>query len=526
MSSHQPSTHQSINLSTINHQNSPKNDNPANLQNNKTKDNANNDQTSHKKTVVVLGLGASGLSVVHYLYQHLYQHGEQVLVMDMNSSPVLTKQLPNGVATHFGGFDSNILTQAKKIIISPGVNPDHPAIVEAKQAGVPIVSDIQLFADECHARGIDIVAITGSNAKSTVTTLVGQMASDAGLSVGVGGNIGIPALSLLEKDIKIAVLELSSFQLEAVTGLGAKVATILNLSADHLDRHGTMENYLTAKLRIFDGAKVAIVNKDDSQLFDACQAVFAGKDYVVVQSDNSDSGDNSNSKGDGKNSNSKNSNGKLADDGLVDYGLIDIEGQLWLAKNNTPLLASDDLLIKGKHNLTNALFALAIGEQMGITMASMLKTLQAFAGLPHRCQFVKTVAGCDYFNDSKGTNIGATLAAILGLGAVYGERSLVLLLGGQAKGQVFGEMADWVNRYGHSVVCFGQDGKKIADDLTQAKTTCPIIQRKTLFEAVQTASLLNAPCVLLSPACASFDEFLGYSDRGERFVAMVQALGD
>ena len=187
-------------------------------------------------------------------------------------------------------------------------------------------------------------------------------------------------------------------------------------------------------------------------------------------------------------------------------------------------MASDKLLIKGKHNLTNALFALAIGEQMGIALPSMLATLSAFTGLPHRCQFVKNVAGRDYFNDSKGTNVGATLAAIVGLGTVYGEQSLVLLLGGQAKGQAFTEMAALINRYGHSVICFGQDGKKIADDLTKGKTTCPIIQRQTLLEAVQTASLLNAPCVLLSPACASFDEFLGYSDRGERFVMMVQDL--
>ncbi len=450
---------------------------------------------------VVVGLGASGLSAVRYLTKL----GLTVKVCD-EGSPKLADKLPSGVATSFGGLDETWLVSATGIVISPGVNPNHPAISQAKKAGVPIVSDIQLFADECHKQGIEMVAITGSNAKSTVTTLVGQMAQDAGVAVGVGGNLGTPALDLLDNKISLAVLELSSFQLEGVRDLGAKVATILNLSADHLDRHGTMQGYLDEKLKIFDKAQSAVLYGDDPALLMACEQRLASQPNQVGSVQVS--------------ANAPSVNAARGDD----FGLVWQDEVLWLAQGQTLLVRADELYIKGQHNLTNALFALALGYQAGLPMTSMLTTLKAFKGLPHRCQYVKKVGNSDYFNDSKGTNVGATVAAIVGLGAVYGQGSLVVILGGQAKGQNFGELAPLLNRYGASVLTIGVDAPSIAQDLQNAGLAIELVACQTLDNAVKVANAQNAPCVLLSPACASFDQFTGFVNRGEVFVELVNQL--
>lgn len=453
------------------------------------------------KRYTVVGLGVSGLSAVTYLYSL----GQSVAVTDENASPPLASQLPQSVSTAFGGINQDLLLSADVIVISPGINPLHSSIVLARQQGIPIISDVQLFIDECQKRQIDIVAITGSNAKSTVTTLVGDMAKQAGVCVGVGGNIGIPALELLKSPITLAVLELSSFQLESITSLNAKVATILNLSADHLDRHGDMAGYLTAKLRIFQQAKRAVLYADDKHLHQACLSVLADKNAVITVTASPPS--------------------------AGQFGLIHQDNMPTLAKAECDgtiisLLGSDELPIKGVHNLTNALFALAIGEQAGLPMASMIETLKQFLGLPHRCQFVAKVGVTDYFNDSKGTNMGATISAIQGLGAVYGAQSLVIILGGQAKGQAFGELAFDIARYGHTVLTIGEDAQKITNELTAAGLKIPIIACQTLETAVKKAYDCHAPAVLLSPACASFDQFTGFVQRGERFVSLVREFVD
>lgn len=456
------------------------------------------------KNYVVVGLGASGLSAVKFLLEQ----GHRVAVSDNHPSPALAKQLPSTVTTAFGAIDAELLLNADGIVISPGIDPLIEPVSRAKQAGVPIYSDIQLFAqalrDQDKAQGghTPIVAITGSNAKSTVTTLVGEMAKNAGKVVGVGGNIGTPALELLKiKGLELVVLELSSFQLEHVSGLGATVATILNLSADHLDRHGTMQNYLAQKLRIFDGVKQAVICLDDKELSAQCQAVLPSDVVVTTTS------------------------GQLGACCHGDFCLLEQAGEIYLCHQGTHLLNADKLLIKGKHNLLNALSALALGHAVGLPMEHMLETLKSFAGLPHRCQFVAKVTDKAYFNDSKGTNIGSTIAAIDGLGAVYGKRSLALILGGQGKSQDFSELAPFVESFACVVCLIGEDAPKITQELLTVPVLAGrLVQADTLETAVTLASQSHAKAVLLSPACASFDQFVGYQQRGERFVELVSQL--
>ncbi|MER2011567.1 MAG: UDP-N-acetylmuramoyl-L-alanine--D-glutamate ligase [Psychrobacter alimentarius] len=449
---------------------------------------------------VVVGLGQSGLSVAHYLANQ----GYQVAVTDAQAAPKLANQLPPEISIRqFGSIDAELLQQAARIIISPGISLDTGAVAAARQANIPVVSDIQLFCEACT---VPIVAITGSNAKSTVTTLIGQMAADAGVNVGVGGNIGVPALTLLANDdMELAVLELSSFQLETVTNLGAQVATVLNMSPDHLDRHGDMLGYHQAKHRIFQGAKSVVINREDAL---TRPLVADNLPRVSTSIQAPDKGQ---------------------------YGLIiDSEGQTYLARGTERLLSADKLLIKGRHNLLNAQAALALGELAGLPLDSMLQTLQQFSGLDHRCQYVAKVADIDYFNDSKGTNIGSTIAAIQGLGEVYAPKDgkLLLILGGQGKGQQFGELTPFINQYVSHVLMIGEDAKMIEQHLRAAKLSedVALYQCQTMENAFATvpqvtkSSLSQVQAVLLSPACASFDQYSGYAARGEHFIQLVNQL--
>ncbi len=448
---------------------------------------------------VVVGLGQSGLSAARYLSEQ----GYRVAVTDKQSAPASAKELPAAVEIQqFGAIDAELLQQAARIIISPGISLETDAIAAARQANIPVVSDIQLFCEACE---VPIVAITGSNAKSTVTTLVGEMAADAGINVGVGGNIGIPALNLLNSDMDLAVLELSSFQLETVTNLGAQVATVLNMSPDHLDRHGDMLGYHQAKHRIFQGAKSVVINREDALT----------RPLVADNLPRISTGIHAPDKG--------------------QYGLItDPGGQIYLAHGTERLLSADKLLVKGRHNLLNAQAALALGELAGLPLNSMLSTLQRFTGLEHRCQYVATAAGIDYFNDSKGTNIGSTMAAIEGLGAVYAPKDgkLLLILGGQGKGQQFGELTPFINQYVSQVLCIGEDGKQIEQHLRVAELSNEVVlhQCQTLevafatIEQVTASSLSQVKAVLLSPACASFDQYASYAARGEHFTQLVERM--
>ncbi len=449
---------------------------------------------------VVVGLGQSGLSAARYLAEQ----GYRVAITDSQPAPTLAAQLPTAIEIRqFGAIDAELLQQAARIIISPGISLELEAIAAARQANIPVVSDIQLFCEACE---VPIVAITGSNAKSTVTTLVGQMAADAGIDVGVGGNIGVPALSLLANPhMQLAVLELSSFQLETVTNLGAQVATVLNMSPDHLDRHGDMLGYHQAKHRIFQGAKSVMINREDALT----------RPLVADNLPRLSTGIHAPDKG--------------------HYGLItDPDGQIYLARGTERLLSADKLLIKGRHNLLNAQAALALGELAGLPLDSMLVTLQHFTGLDHRCQYIASAAGIDYFNDSKGTNIGSTMAAIEGLGAVYAPKDgkLLLILGGQGKGQQFGELTPFINQYVSQVLCIGEDSQQIEQHLRANKLSNEVTlhQCQTLdgafamIKQVTVSSLSQVQAVLLSPACASFDQFSGYAARGEYFGQLVAQL--
>ncbi len=438
---------------------------------------------------VVAGLGISGVSAVNFLHER----GYQVAVTDSRAHPPGHDQIPVGIQTSFGQLDTELLLQAEEIILSPGLAPQLPEIQQAIAKGIPVVGDIQLLR---RATEVPIVAITGSNAKSTVTTLIGLMAKEAGKKVAVGGNLGRPALDLLKDQPELIILELSSFQLETTSLLNAEVAVVLNMSEDHLDRHGDMLGYHAAKHRIFQGVKKVVFNRDDALSRPLVP------DVVPVQSFGLNAPD------------------------MNQYGVLrDTDGTLWLARGRERLLNSTEMYIQGTHNIANALACLALGEAIGLPLNSMLETLKSFKGLAHRCEYVDTVNNVRYYNDSKGTNIGATLAAIEGLGAAIAPRKgkVVVILGGQGKGQDFKALRAAVQQYVKTVVLIGEDALKIEQSI---KGSTEILKVATLQEAVQLchAKADAEDVVVLSPACASFDMFKGYDDRGHQFVACVKAL--
>ncbi len=376
-------------------------------------------------------------------------------------------------------------------MISPGVAKDQPAIRSAQDAGARLIGDIDLFAREVKA---PIVAITGSNGKSTVTTLVGQMANDAGIQCEIGGNIGIPVLDLLAKpEAQLYVLELSSFQLETTHDLRPSAATVLNLSADHMDRYQGMADYHQAKQRVYRHCSTAVVNRDDP----LTRPLVPSTTTVVTF-------------------------GLSAPD-LKQYGILEREGGRYLALGAKPLMPVSEMKMRGTHNEANALAALALGASQGFDLDSMLSTLRNFAGLEHRCQWVAETEGVAWFNDSKGTNLGATLAAVQGLGeTLVDDAKLILIAGGQAKGQQFGELKAATDRYLRSLILIGEDANLLANDLAFENT----LFAESITDAVRVANeqACAGDLVLLSPACASFDMFKGFEDRGRQYVAAVSEV--
>ena len=433
---------------------------------------------------VVVGLGKTGLSLVRFLTRQ----GVAVAAVDTREQPPELAQIraefPQ-VELHCGSLDTPLLQQAQTLYVSPGLALATPQIRREIERGVHISGDVDLFLQ--HARA-PVVAITGSNAKSTVTTLVGLMAEKAGLTVGVGGNIGTPALALLERPAELYVLELSSFQLETISHLQAKAATCLNISADHLDRYRDLQHYTDVKLQVYQEAEWAIINRDDVA---AQPQTVAGKQLgfglSVPHSDN-------------------------------EFGLRDG----WLARGSENLLPVAQLKIPGLHNQANALAALALGTAAGLPMAAMLDALREFAGLPHRCQWIADKHGLHWYNDSKATNIGATLAAIEGL--ADDTHKLVLIAGGDGKGADFTELSAAVRRHCRALVLLGRDAELIRVAL--ADTGVPAVMAATLGEAVAKAAEAGVPgdSVLLAPACASLDMFRNFEERGELFVRAVEGL--
>ena len=438
---------------------------------------------------VVAGLGISGVSAVNFLHDK----GYRVAVTDSREVPPGHDQIPVDVQTSFGKLDQELLLQAEEIVISPGLDPKLPEIQVAIEKGIAVVSEIQILR---RATDKPIMAITGSNAKSTVTTLIGLMAQQAGVKVAVGGNLGRPALDLTKDDPELYILELSSFQLETTSNLNAEVAVVLNMSEDHLDRHGDMAGYHAAKHRIFQGVKKVVFNRDDSLTRPLVPDVTPMQSFGLNAPD------------------------------LNQYGILrEDNGTMWLARGRERLLKSSEMYIQGTHNMANALACLALGEAVGLPMLAMLETLKTFKGLEHRCEFVREVQEVRYYNDSKGTNIGATLAALDGLGAAIEAQGgkVAIILGGQGKGQDFTALRESLQKYAKVAVLIGED-RLIIEKAIEGTTT--LLHAESLQEAVtlcQQHTQAN-DVVLLSPACASFDMFTGYPQRGHRFVEYVDAL--
>lgn len=443
-------------------------------------------RTQGTGSVLVVGMGVTGLSVA----RHLTRQAIPFAVTDSRAEPPEVAELAAlaDVPCRFGGF-ANPLTpdETAEVVVSPGISLDEPFLRSIAEAGVPLVGDIELFARALHhsVSSPALVAITGSNGKSTVTALLAAMAREAGVRVAAGGNLGPPALDLLGEPADLYVLEVSSFQLETTESLAPTAAAVLNVSADHIDRHGSVDHYAALKSRIYRRAGVAVRNADDRRV--AAMAVDAARQLTF---------------------------GATAGD----WHLADRDGEAWLCHRDEAVMAAGGLAMRGHHNHLNALAALALGTACGLACEAMCAVLGSFPGLAHRCQLVAKTGGVEWINDSKGTNVGAVLASLEGL-----PGPIVLLAGGQAKGADFTPMGPALARKGRAAVVFGTDAEAIA---FAVRGHVPVEKVCDLPAAVSAAARAAQPgdTVLLSPGCASFDQFRDYADRGVRFVTAVEAL--
>lgn len=438
---------------------------------------------------VIVGLGATGLSCARYLQQQ----GISFAIADTRANPPNLSELQSEFPTvelSLGKFDEALFDKASVLVVSPGLSLKEPAIEKQIANGKSVIGDIELFS---YATSVPVIAITGTNAKSTVTTLVGQMANQAGINTAVGGNLGIPALDLLsQKEAELFVLELSSFQLETTHSLAPEVATILNVTPDHMDRYAGIEDYRLAKFRVYTDCAVAVCNRDDP-------STDCGDQYARCRL-----------------------NFTLDTPRENEFGLLKKEGDVFLAFENQALMSVRELPILGRHYQANALASLAIGYGYGLPFDTMLQVLREFKGLAHRCQLVRERLGVRWYNDSKGTNVGATIAAIEGLGAeIHGK--LILIAGGVGKNADFSTLKPAMEKYVRAVVLIGEAANEIGAVMGDR---IPKHFANSMDEAVRLADQLaqNQDSVLLSPACASFDMFKNFEHRGDVFVELVKKL--
>ena len=437
-----------------------------------------------RKQALVVGLGLTGLSCV----RHLVARGYRVIGVDTRPEPPkldeLRREFPE-VELHAGSLEPRLFEHPGTLVVSPGVSLREPVIARAVGAGARPVGDIELFALEAAA---PVIAVTGANGKSTVTALTGAMCRAAGLRTAVGGNIGVPALELLAPSAPdVYVLELSSFQLETTWSLNARAAAVLNVTPDHMDRYHDVTEYARAKERIFRGDGVMVLNADDPVVR---RMARPGRDCVYF--------------------------GLGAPAGARDYGLLEHQGEPWLARGAEPLLPARALPLAGRHNQANALAAMALASVAGVAPAAQLKALREFKGLPHRTELVAERDGVKWINDSKGTNVGATVAALGGMTA-----PVVLIAGGDGKGADFSALKSAVQRHARAVVLIGRDALLIEAALEGA---VPVRRAADMPAAVAAAGELarSGDVVLLSPACASFDMFRNFEHRGEAFAQAVR----
>ena len=443
------------------------------------------------KKVLVLGLGETGLSALRWLNTQ----GAHLSVADTRENPpgiaALKVELP-AIKVYTGAFAEIIFSGVDLVVVSPGVPLSEPEIQAAIGRGISVVGDVELFA-QYRPKSAKVIAITGANGKTTVTSLVGEICKTAGLKTIVAGNIGLPVLDTLSMDAPdVYVLELSSFQLDTTTNLKIDAATMLNLSEDHMDRYESLQTYAIAKAHIFYHASLQVLNRDD-----AWSMMMARPKLTQVTFGLSDEGD---------------------------FGLKQVDGETWLSEGEKELINLQDMKIVGLHNASNALAAVALCRAIGVDYAHIIQTLYNFKGLPHRVEWVANIDDVDYYDDSKGTNVGATCAAIAGMFKNGLPQKTVLIAGGDGKGQDFSPLAEAVTGNARAVVLIGRDASLIESALL--KTNVPLYQALDLPEAVNIAKKLaqTGDAILLSPACASFDMFKNYVHRAEVFVAAVNAL--
>lgn len=448
---------------------------------------------------VAVGLGVSGMAIC----RHLQRMGRRFVVIDTRESPAGLEAFRQQFATvplRLGPLDGLDLSAADEVVLSPGIDPyqsPFAALLDElnPQTGEPrLIGEIALFRRACQGH---IAAITGANAKSTVTTLVGEMAREAGLRVAVGGNLGTAALDLLasEPNAELFVLELSSFQIETTPCLAADSVAFLNLSEDHLDRHGDMPGYRRAKLGIYRGASQAVFNADDPMTWPEAPLAVQSRFTLGTPVTGSD-----------------------------DWGVVEQQGNAWFVRGESPLFPVAEMRLKGRHHQANALAAMAMGAQLGLPISAMRTVLARFGGLPHRSELIAEIDGVAWINDSKGTNVGATLAAIEGLGPALSGR-LVLLAGGVGKGADFRPLAEPLARYAREAILFGADADKLEAALGGHVS---LTQVADMQDAMERARMIAEPgdAVLLSPACASLDQFINYLARGDAFRAWVERHAD
>jgi UDP-N-acetylmuramoylalanine--D-glutamate ligase len=434
---------------------------------------------------LLVGLGVTGVSCVRYLARL----GQRIRVLDSRPEPPGLKELGplrEGLELILGSFDTAALDGVAEVVVSPGVSLEEPLLVEARRRGLALLGDIEIFARVAPS---PIAAITGSNGKSTVTTLLAELATAGGLRVRAGGNLGPPALDLLAGDVPDCyLLELSSFQLETTDSLRPRAACVLNITPDHIDRHHSLERYVAAKARILSGAQIVVLNRQDR----AVMAMWDGRTRCIRFG--------------------------LDAPGPDDYGLIDGPEGAVLARGLEPLLPAARLKLRGRHNCANALAALAMAEALGLEPRELLDALADFPGLPHRSEWVAEHGGVTWINDSKGTNVGAAVAAVTGM-----EGPVVLIAGGDGKGADFQPLATAARGRVRAALLLGRDAPALERVLAEA---CPTLRVAGIEEAVSEAARIAeaGDTVLLSPACASTDMYRDFAERGRRFAAAVRSL--
>ncbi len=435
---------------------------------------------------LIFGLGATGQSVARWWRQQGVAFAALDTRAERADDAAAVADIDRDKAA-FGDVDAAFVDHCTEMIVSPGVALDHPLIERARGQGCRVRGDIDLFMEAAQA---PVVGITGSNGKSTVTSIVGEMIAACGVKVAVGGNLGRPALDLLADEPELYVLELSSFQLERSETLSLSLATVLNISADHLDRYASMMDYHRAKHAIHKQVAHVVANRDDPLTIP-----LVPEDTPV-------------------------SWWRSGEPDLNEFGLLERDGVAWLCRGPEKLLCTDELQLAGRHNHLNVLAALALGSALKMPLEGLIEGAKQYRGLPHRCQLIGQIKGVRFIDDSKGTNIGATAAALEGLAGVG---KIWLIIGGQGKGQDFSLLKPVLTRINVRLLVMGEATEQIRADLGE---DTPMDVMSSLEDAVtfSAASAQPGDTVLLSPACASFDMFSSYVERGERFQAAVAAL--